>query len=96
MEDTCQLCSGEFNGKRVFAKIYGFPPWLARIVGSSIEPGKCRVEFQDGSIGENASILELSLENLSTLLKSGKYKKSGSSHSKARFVNECEKWGLNC
>ena len=36
-----------------------------------------RVEFQDGSIGENASVLELSLENLSTLLKSGKYKKSG-------------------
>ena len=79
---------------RVFAKIRGFPSWPAQLLESAIKPdGNITVKFQNGSLGHKAEVMDFSHENFLKLIKSSKFKKSGSG-SRAAFLKECGKWGL--
>ena len=79
-------------GKKVFAKIYGFPHWPARV--HNIQDGRVSVVFSDGLKGENAQVLDFTLENLRRILKTGKFKKTGG-HSKNVFMKEASNLGLS-
>ena len=91
-EDTNEI-EFEINAK-VFAKIYGFPPWPAQLLHTSTHTDKCEVVFQNGSVGKNANVSKFTQKNFEQLVKTIKFKKSGSG-SKAVFLHECGNWGLN-
>ena len=81
-------------GDKVFGKIYGFPPWPAELIETNAPPGKMTVVFVDGSVGRNATTLTFNEENFIKLVKTSKFKKTGSG-SKASFLADCKCWGLS-
>ena len=81
-------------GDNVFGKIYGFPPWPAELIETNPPPGKKTVVFVDGSVGRNATTLTFNEENFIKLVKTSKFKKTGSG-SKASFLADCKCWGLS-
>ena len=94
-ENQIQLSETEefVPGRKVFAKIFGFPAWPAKVVGIGLG-GQFTVMFQDGQIGVNAEVSEFSEENLVKLAKQNKFKKSGP-HSKAAFFSDASSLGLS-
>ena len=85
---------GHKVGDKVFGKIYGFPPWPAELIETNAPPGKMTVVFVDGSVGRNATTLTFNEENFIKLVKTSKFKKTGSG-SKASFLADCKCWGLS-
>ena len=81
-------------GDKVFGKIVGFPPWPAEVTETNSQSGKSTVVFVDGLLGKDATTLTFNEENFTKLLKTNKFKKSGKG-SKARFLADCNCWGLS-
>ena len=81
-------------GEKVFGKIYGFPPWPAELVDINPSNGKGTVVFVDGSVGRNATTLAFNRENFMKMVKTSKFKKTGSG-SKARFLDDCKSLGMS-
>ena len=81
-------------GEKVFGKIYGFPPWPAELVDINPSNGKGTVVFIDGSVGRNATTLAFNRENFMKMVKTSKFKKTGSG-SKARFLDDCKSLGMS-
>ena len=85
---------GHKVGDKVFGKIYGFPPWPAELIKTNAPPGKMTVVSVDGSVGRTATTLTFNEENFIKLVKTSKFKKTGSG-SKASFLADCKCWGLS-
>ena len=77
----------------MFGKIYGFPPWPAELVDINPSNGKGTVVFVDGSVGRNATTLAFNRENFMKMVKTSKFKKTGSG-SKARVLDDCKSLGM--
>ena len=81
------------NDYKVFAKIYGLPPWPAILLERAKE-GKGRVQFQNGKVGDDAALYEFSMANLAKFASmKNKFKKVGPK-SRVAFLKEAENWDL--
>jgi hypothetical protein len=80
--------------EKVFGKIFGFPPWPVEVTETNSQSGKSTVVFVDGLLGKDATTLTFNEENFKKLVKTNKFKKSGKG-SKARFLADCNCWGLS-
>ena len=92
--DEPDIATTAKDGNIYFAKIYGFPPWPASLVKMD-QNGTGRVLFQNGKVGENATLYQFSKANLAKFASmKDKFKKSGA-RSRVAFLKEAENWGLN-